>query len=53
MDWQRLSKRCPVAAMAGVKILSVPGERLLRDGGGPLLAAFKEEVEVIVNKHQA
>jgi hypothetical protein len=44
-------KEMPGAAMAAVKILSVPREKLSHDGGNPLLAAFEEEMNVIVHKH--
>ena len=41
----------PGAAMAAVKILSVPREKFSHNGGDPLLAAFEEEMDVIVHKH--
>jgi hypothetical protein len=37
--------------MATVKILSVPRENLSHDGRDPPLAAFEEEMDVIVHKH--
>ena len=37
--------------MAAVKILSIPSEKLPHNGGNPLLAAFEEEMNVIVHKH--
>jgi hypothetical protein len=36
--------------MATVKILSVPGEQLSHDGGDPVLAAPKEEMDVTVQE---
>jgi hypothetical protein len=42
-------KEMPATAMAPVKILSVPSEKLSHDGGDPPLAAFEKEMDVIVH----
>jgi hypothetical protein len=42
-------KEMPATAMAPVKILGVPSEKLSHDGGDPPLAAFEKEMDVIVH----
>jgi hypothetical protein len=44
-------KEMPSAAMAAVKVLSVPGEKFSHDGGDTLLAALEEEMDVTVHKY--